>query len=151
MTYTGGMMFNKYILGGCAAALLIVGMFGYVFYKQNQKLKKEKELNKVQIENYSTQISDLEKSFVNAQKDIDKLTALNNTITAAANKRKEELDKVLRTHDLEKIAERKASLMERIVNRGSNKVMKTFETLSDPSLVYTNKVDFGTSSLENNE
>ena len=144
-------MFNKYILGGCAAALLIAGMFGYVFYKQNQKLKKEKELNKVQIENYSTQISDLEKSFVNAQKDIDKLAALNNTITATANKRKEELDKVLRTHDLEKIAERKASLMERIVNRGSNKVMKTFETLSDPSLVYTNKVDFGTSSLENNE
>jgi peptidoglycan hydrolase CwlO-like protein len=144
-------MFNKYILGGCAAALLIVGMLGYVFYKQNQKLKKEKELNKVQIENYSTQISDLEKSFVNAQKDIDKLAALNNTITATANKRKEELDKVLRTHDLEKIAERKASLMERIVNRGSNKVMKTFEILSDPSLVYTNKVDFGTSSLENNE
>ncbi len=144
-------MFNKYILGGFAAALLITGMTGYIFYKQNQKLKKENELNKVQIENYNTQISDLEKSFTNAQKDIDKLTALNNTISAAANKRKEELDKVLRTHDLEKIAERKASLMERLVNRASNKVMKTFEKLSDPSLVNTNKIDFGTSNLENNE
>ncbi len=144
-------MFNKYILGGCAAALLIVGFFGYVFYKQNQKLKKENELNKVQIENYSSKISDLQESFTKAQKDIDRITELNNTITAAANKRKEELDKVLRTHDLQKIAERKASLMERIVNRGSNKVMRTFETLSDPLVVYTNKVDFGTSALENNE
>jgi len=144
-------MFNKYILGGCAAALLIVGFFGYVFYKQNQKLKKENELGKVQIENYSSKISDLQESFTKAQKDIDRITELNNTITAAANKRKEELDKVLRTHDLQKIAERKASLMERIVNRGSNKVMRTFETLSDPLVVYTNKVDFGTSALENNE
>jgi len=144
-------MFNKYILGGCAAALLIVGFFGYVFYKQNQKLKKENELNKVQIENYSSKISGLQESFTKAQKDIDKLTELNNNITATANKRKEELDKVLRTHDLQKIAERKASLMERIVNRGSNKVMRTFETLSDPLVVYTNKVDFGTSALENNE
>jgi len=141
----------KYILGGCAAALLIVGFLGYVFYKQNQKLKKENELNKVQIENYSSKISGLQESFSKAQKDIDKLTQLNNNITAAANKRKEELDKVLRTHDLQKIAERKASLMERIVNRGSNKVMRTFETLSDPLVVYTNKVDFGTSTLENNE
>mgnify|MGYP003652779772 FL=1 len=144
-------MFNKYILGGCAAALLIVGFSGYAFYKQNQKLKKENELNKVQIENYSSKISGLQESFSKAQKDIDKLTQLNNNITAAANKRKEELDKVLRTHDLQKIAERKASLMERIVNRGSNKVMRTFETLSDPLVVYTNKVDFGTSTLENNE
>jgi len=140
-------MFNKYILGGCAAALLIVGFFGYVFYKQNQKLKKENELNKVQIENYSSKISDLQESFTKAQKDIDRITELNNTITAAANKRKEELDKVLRTHDLEKIAARKASLMERIINRASAKVMTTFEMLSDPSVTYTNKIDFGTSSL----
>jgi len=144
-------MINKYILGGSAAALLIVGFLGYVFYKQNQKLKKENELGKVQIENYSSKISGLQESFTKAQKDIDKLTELNNNITATANKRKEELDKVLRTHDLQKIAERKASLMERIVNRGSNKVMRTFETLSDPLVVYTNKVDFGTSALENNE
>ena len=144
-------MINKYILGGSAAALLIVGFLGYAFYKQNQKLKKENELGKVQIENYSSKISGLQESFTKAQKDIDKLTELNNNITAAANKRKEELDKVLRTHDLQKIAERKASLMERIVNRGSNKVMRTFETLSDPLVVYTNKVDFGTSALENNE
>ena len=144
-------MINKYILGGSAAALLIVGFLGYVFYKQNQKLKKENELGKVQIENYSSKISGLQESFTKAQKDIDKLTELNNNITATANKRKEELDKVLRTHDLQKIAERKASLMERIVNRGSDKVMRTFETLSDPLVVYTNKVDFGTSTLENNE
>ena len=144
-------MINKYILGGSAAALLIVGFLGYAFYKQNQKLKKENELGKVQIENYSSQISGLQESFTKAQKDIDKLAELNNNITATANKRKEELDKVLRTHDLKKIAERKASLMERIVNRGSNKVMRTFETLSDPLVVYTNKVDFGTSALENNE
>jgi peptidoglycan hydrolase CwlO-like protein len=144
-------MINKYILGGSAAALLIVGFLGYVFYKQNQKLKKENELGKVQMENYSSKISGLQESFTKAQKDIDKLTELNNNITATANKRKEELDKVLRTHDLQKIAERKASLMERIVNRGSNKVMRTFETLSDPLVVYTNKVDFGTSALENNE
>ena len=105
-------MVNKYILGGCAAALLIVGFLGYVFYKQNEKLKKENQLNKVQIQNYSSQIIDLKQSFTTAQKDIDRLTELNNTITSGANKRKEELDKVLRTHDLEKIANRKASLME---------------------------------------
>jgi peptidoglycan hydrolase CwlO-like protein len=140
-------MINKYILGGSAAALLIVGFLGYVFYKQNQKLKKENELGKVQIENYSSKISDLQESFTKAQKDIDRITELNNTITAAANKRKEELDKVLRTHDLEKIAARKASLMERIINRASAKVMTTFEMLSDPSVTYTNKIDFGTSSL----
>jgi len=140
-------MINKYILGGSAAALLIVGSLGYVFYKQNQKLKKENELGKVQIENYSSKISDLQESFTKAQKDIDRITELNNTITAAANKRKEELDKVLRTHDLEKIAARKASLMERIINRASAKVMTTFEMLSDPSVTYTNKIDFGTSSL----
>jgi peptidoglycan hydrolase CwlO-like protein len=142
---------NSYILGGCGATILIAGAFGYFFYKQNQKLKEENQLNKAQIENYSSEISTLQKSFTTAQKDIDRLSELNNTISAAANKRKEELDKVLRTHDLTKIAERKASLMERIVNRGSNKVMRTFETLSDPLVVYTNKVDFGTSTLENNE
>tara|TARA_Y100000356_G_C11197900_1_gene255974 strand:- start:173 stop:604 length:432 start_codon:yes stop_codon:yes gene_type:complete len=141
-------MINKYILGGCAAALLIVGFLGYVFYKQNEKLKKENELNKVQIQNYSSQITDLKESFSKAQKDVDRLTELNNTITSAANKRKEELDKVLRTHDLEKIANRKASLMERLINRASNKTMGIFEKLSDPSSTYTNKIDFGTSSLE---
>lgn len=141
-------MINKYILGGCAAALLIVGFLGYVFYKQNEKLKKENELNKVQIQNYSSQITDLKESFSKAQKDVDRLTSLNNSITSAANKRKEELDKVLRTHDLEKIANRKASLMERLINRASNKTMGIFEKLSDPSSTYTNKIDFGATSLE---
>ena len=139
----------KYILGGRAAMLLVAGGLGYLFYKQNQKLKQENQLNKVQIENYDSQIIDLKESFDTAQKDISRLTQLNNSITAAANKRKEELDKALRTHDLEKIAERKASLMERLVNRASDKVMNVFEKLSDPSATYTNKIDFGTSSLEN--
>tara|TARA_B100000287_G_C20590986_1_gene764253 strand:- start:830 stop:1261 length:432 start_codon:yes stop_codon:yes gene_type:complete len=143
------MIFNKYILGGCAAAILVIGLLGYFFYKENQKLKKENELNKVQIANYTSQISDLEKSFTKAQEDVNRLTALNNTISAASNKRKEELDKVLRTHDLEKIAARKASLMERLINRASNKTMGIFETLSDPTFTYTNKIDFGASSLEN--
>ena len=139
----------KYILGGCAAMLFVVGGLGYFFYKQNQKLKKENQLNEVQIENFNSQIVDLKESFDTAQKDINRLTELNNTITVTANKRKEELDKVLRTHDLQKIAERKASLMERLVNRASDKVMNVFEKLSDPSMTYTNKIDFGTSSLEN--
>ena len=142
-------MFNKYILGGCAAIILVTGVTAYIFYKQNLKLRDENKLNKVQIQNYSSQISDLKESFDNAQKDIDRLTQLNNNITAAANKRKEELDKVLRTHDLEKIAERKATLMERLINRASDKTMSIFEKLSDPSTTYTNKIDFGTSSLEN--
>lgn len=142
-------MFNKYILGGCAAIILVTGVTAYIFYKQNLKLRDENQLNKVQIQNYSSQISDLKQSFDNAQKDIDRLTQLNNNITATANKRKEELDKVLRTHDLEKIAERKASLMERLINRASDKTMSIFEKLSDPSMTYTNKIDFGTSSLEN--
>lgn len=141
-------MINKYILGGCGAALAIAAFFGYVFYKQNQTLKKENELNKVQIQNYGSQITDLKESFTNAQKDVDRLTELNNTITSAANKRKEDLDKVLRTHDLEKIAERKASLMERLINRASDKTMGIFEKLSDPTSTYTNKIDFGASSLE---
>jgi|19_taG_2_1085344.scaffolds.fasta_scaffold10267_6 hypothetical protein len=139
----------KYILGGCAAVMLVAGGLGYFFYKQNQKLKRENQLNGVQIENFNSQIVDLKESFDTAQKDINRLTELNNTITVTANKRKEELDKVLRTHDLEKIAERKASLMERLVNRASDKVMNVFEKLSDPSVTYTNKIDFGTSSLEN--
>jgi hypothetical protein len=139
----------KYILGGCAAMLLVAGGLGYFFYKQNQKLKQENQLNKVQIENYDSQIVDLKESFDTAQKDINRLTELNNTITVTANKRKEELDKVLRTHDLGKIAERKASLMERLINRASDKVMNVFEKLSDPSVTYTNKIDFGASSLEN--
>jgi len=139
----------KYILGGCAAVMLVAGGLGYFFYKQNQRLKQENQLNKVQIENYDSQIVDLKESFDTAQKDIRRLTELNNSITITANKRKEELDKVLRTHDLEKIAERKASLMERLVNRASDKVMNVFEKLSDPSVTYTNKIDFGTSSLEN--
>ena len=143
------MMFNKYILGGCAAVILVTGVTAYIFYKQNLKLRDENQLNKVQIQNYSSQISDLKESFDNAQKDIDRLPQLNNNITATANKRKEELDKVLRTHDLEKIAERKASLMERLINRASDKTMSIFEQLSDPSTTYTNKIDFGTSSLEN--
>jgi len=129
--------------------LLVAGGLGYFFYKQNQKLKQENQLNKVQIENYDSQIVDLKESFDTAQKDINRLTELNNTITVTANKRKEELDKVLRTHDLGKIAERKASLMERLINRASDKVMNVFEKLSDPSVTYTNKIDFGTSSLEN--
>ena len=59
----------KYILGGCAAMLLVAGGLGYLFYKQNQKLKQENQLNKVQIENYDSQIVDLKESFDTAQKD----------------------------------------------------------------------------------
>ena len=121
------MMFNKYILGGCAAVILVTGVTAYIFYKKNLKLRDENQLNKVQIQNYSSQITDLKESLSKAQKDVDRLTELNNTITSAANKRKEELDKVLRTHDLEKIADRKASLMERLINRASNKTMGIFE------------------------
>ena len=121
----------------------------YFLYKQNQKLKEENQLNKIQIQNYDSQITDLKESFDTAQKDIDRLTQLNNSITSTANKRKEELVKVLRTHDLEKIAARKASLMERLINRASNKTMSIFEKLSNPQMTYTNKIDFGASSLDN--
>jgi len=141
-------MFNKYILGGCAAVIAITGATAYFFYKQNLKLRDENQLNKIQIENYTSEISDLETSFDKAKNDIDRLTRLNNDITASSNKSKEKLDKVLRTHDLEKIAARKATLMERIINRASDKTMSVFETLSDPSIIYTNTINFGTSSLE---
>ena len=60
-------MFNKYILGGCAAIILVTGVTAYIFYKQNLKLRDENQLNKVQIQNYSSQISDLKQSFDNAQ------------------------------------------------------------------------------------
>ena len=61
----------------------------------------------------------------------------NNAIEKAADDRKEELDKVLRTHNIDRIAERKASLLTRKVNRASANVMKTFEMLTDPKYVYT--------------
>lgn len=141
-------MFNKYILGGCAAVIAITGATAYFFYKQNLKLRDENQLNEIQIENYTSEISDLETSFDKAKNDIDRLTRLNNDITASSNKSKEKLDEVLRTHDLEKIAARKATLMERIINRASDKTMSVFETLSDPSIIYTNTINFGTSSLE---
>ena len=82
------MLFNKYILGGCAAAILVASTLAYFLYKQNQKLKEENQLNKIQIQNYDSQITDLKESFDTAQKDIDRLTQLNNSITSTANKRK---------------------------------------------------------------
>ena len=60
------MMFNKYILGGCAAVILVTGVTAYIFYKQNLKLRDENQLNKVQIQNYSSQITDLKESFSKA-------------------------------------------------------------------------------------
>ena len=79
---------------------------------------------------------------------MDSLHERNNAIEDAADKRKEELDKVLRTHDINKIAERKASLLTRKVNRATVQVMETFELLTDPRYVYTGPIDFGTSSME---
>ena len=139
---------SNYLIGGSLALALGCSVTAYLFFKQNDKLKKENELNKVQIENYSTKITQLNESFAKAQAEITRLNKLNNEITANSNQRKEELDKILRTHDLEKIADRKASLMERILNRASSKVMDTFQDLTNPNSVNTNVIDFGSSSLD---
>ena len=85
-----------------------------------------------------------------AQKTMDTLHERNNAVEKAADNRKEELDKILRTHNINRIAERKASLLTRMVNRASANVMKTFEMLTDPAYVYTEPIDFGASAMEPN-
>jgi peptidoglycan hydrolase CwlO-like protein len=139
---------NSYIIGAAFGVTLLVSAVGYFFYKKNERLKAELTTINLQVESYENRLGQLTEAVDDAQKTMDSLHKRNNEIEKAADKRKEELDKVLRTHDLNKIAERKASLLTRKVNRASNKVMETFEMLSDPAYVYSEPIDFGTSSME---
>ena len=142
---------NGYILGAALGVTLLVSAVGYFFYKKNEKLKAELLATNVQVQSYEKRMTDLATSINDAQKTMNDLSRKNNEIEKAADKRKEDLDKILRTHDIDKIAARKASLLTRRVNSASDRVMKTFELLTNPNYVYTTPIDFGASSLEKNE
>ena len=141
---------NSYILGAALGVTLLISAVGYFFYKKNEKLKAELTTITInlQVESYENRLGQLTEAVDDAQKTMDTLHERNNAIEKAADDRKEELDKVLRTHDIDKIAERKASLLTRKVNRASAKVMETFELLTDPAYVYTEPIDFGATAME---
>jgi chromosome segregation ATPase len=139
---------NSYIIGATLGITLLVSAVGYFFYKKNEKLKAELTTINLQVESYENRLGQLTEAVDDAQKTMDTLHERNNAIEKAADDRKEELDKVLRTHDIDKIAERKASLLTRKVNRASAKVMETFELLTDPAYIYTEPIDFGATAME---
>ena len=139
---------NSYIIGATLGITLLVSAVGYFFYKKNERLKAELTTINLQVESYGNRLVQLTEAVDDAQKTMDTLHERNNAIEKAADDRKEELDKVLRTHDINKIAERKASLLTRKVNRASAKVMQTFELLTRPEYLYTEPIDFGTGAME---
>jgi len=141
---------NSYILGAALGVTLLISTVGYFFYKKNERLKAELTTINLQVESYENRLGQLTEAVDDAQKTMDSLHERNNAIEKAADNRKEELDKVLRTHNIDRIAERKASLLTRKVNRASANVMKTFEMLSDPKYVYIKPIDFGASAMEEN-
>ena len=139
---------NSYIMGAALGVTLLISAVGYFFYKKNERLKAELTTINLQVESYENRLVQLTEAVDDAQKTMDTLHERNNAIEKAADDRKEELDKVLRTHDINKIAERKASLLTRKVNRASAKVMETFELLTDPAYIYTEPIDFGATAME---
>jgi len=139
---------NSYIMGAALGVTLLISAVGYFFYKKNERLKAELTTINLQVESYENRLVQLTEAVDDAQKTMDTLHERNNAIEKAADDRKEELDKVLRTHDIDKIAERKASLLTRKVNRASAKVMETFELLTDPAYIYTEPIDFGATAME---
>ena len=139
---------NSYIIGATLGITLLVSAAGYFFYKKNERLKAELTTINLQVESYENRLGQLTEAVDDAQKTMDSLHERNNAIEKAADNRKEELDKVLRTHNIDRIAARKASLLTRKVNRASANVMKTFEMLTDPKYVYTKPIDFGASAME---
>ena len=139
---------NSYIIGATLGITLLVSAVGYFFYKKNERLKAELTTINLQVKSYENRLGQLTDAVDDAQKTMDTLHERNNAIEKAADARKEELDKVLRTHDINKIAERKASLLTRKVNKASAKVMQTFELLTKPEYVYTEPIDFGTGAME---
>ena len=141
---------NSYILGAALGVTLLISAVGYFFYKKNEKLKAELTTINLQVESYENRLGQLTQAVDDAQKTMDTLHERNNAIEKAAGDRKEELDKVLRTHNIDRIAERKASLLTRKVNKASSNVMKIFEMLSDPKYVYIKPIDFGASAMEEN-
>jgi len=141
---------NSYIIGATLGITLLVSAAGYFFYKKNERLKAELTTINLQVESYENRLGQLTEAIDDAQKTMDTLHERNNAVEKAADNRKEELDKILRTHNINRIAERKASLLTRMVNRASANVMKTFEMLTDPAYVYTEPIDFGASAMEPN-
>jgi len=141
---------NSYIIGATLGITLLVSAAGYFFYKKNERLKAELTTINLQVESYKNRLGQLTEAIDDAQKTVDTLHERNNAIEKAADNRKEELDKILRTHNINRIAERKGSLLTRKVNRASANVMKTFEMLTDPAYVYTKPIDFGASAMEPN-
>ena len=139
---------NSYIIGATLGITLLVSAVGYFFYKKNERLKAELTTINLQVESYENRLVQLTEAVDDAQKTMDTLHERNNAIEKAADARKEDIDKVLRTHDINKIAERKASLLTRKVNRASAKVMQTFELLTRPEYLYTEPIDFGTGAME---
>ena len=139
---------NSYIIGAALGVTLLISVVGYFFYKKNERLKAELTTINLQVESYENRLGQLNEAIDDAQKTMDTLHERNNAIEKAADDRKEELDKVLRTHDINKIAERKASLLTLKVNRASAKVMETFELLTDPAYIYTEPIDFGATAME---
>ena len=141
---------NSYIIGATLGITLLVSAAGYFFYKKNERLKAELTTINLQVESYKNRLGQLTEAIDDAQKTMDTLHERNNAVEKAADNRKEELDKILRTHNINRIAERKGSLLTRKVNRASANVMKTFEMLTDPAYVYTKPIDFGASAMEPN-
>jgi len=139
---------NSYIIGATLGITLLVSAVGYFFYKKNERLKAELTTINLQVKSYENRLGQLTDAVDDAQKTMDTLHERNGAIEKAADARKEKLDEILRTHDINKMAERKASLLTLRVNKASAKVMHTFELLTKPDYVYTKPIDFGTGSME---
>jgi len=130
---------TKYLMIGMTAIILIGGGLGYWYYKDSQNTiallnadvatykTNEVTLNK-QIEDQNDSIKRLD-----AQRKIDqvKLDKLSKDYTASRDK-VNDLRRVLSKHDIGYLAQEKPGLVEKIVNKGTAKIGKEIEQLSQP-------------------
>ena len=96
---------NSYILGAAFGVTLLISAVGYFFYKKNERLKVELTTINLQVESYENRLGQLTEAVDDAQKTMDTLHERNSAIEKAADNRKEQLDNVLRTHNIDRIAE----------------------------------------------
>jgi|TARA_R110000824_G_scaffold39653_2_gene119677 hypothetical protein len=141
-------MFGGKIAAVSAGAILILGLITYGFYKQNQNLKEATIELELQVENQTDTIIHLETSRSNIIVSLAELSTSINEIDTAVAKEKEYVRNTLNSHDLEKMVDKKASLVTRIVNKAVGKTMLAIEEVTDPNFISDRELKVDVESLK---
>lgn len=138
---TGGIA-GKIIIGLVLVITILIGLsYWYFTYSQNQIQILAGNTAKLEL-SVKIQTDTIKKMISQQEKSATQMKVLNSKFNKSDTENRK-LVKMLAKHraNMSKIIEKKATLYERLVNKGTKKVLEQFETITDPETYNANSIN----------